>query len=57
MLETRINGIEEHRYQENLMQAENVGRRRALLETVWRIYNENEEMDLNGNPGEKIVDM
>ena len=39
------------------MQAENVGRRRALLETVLRIYNENEEMDPNGHSREKIVDV
>lgn len=57
VLETRINGVEEHKYQENLMQAENVGRRRALLETVSRIYNENKEMDLNGHSREEIVDV
>jgi hypothetical protein len=56
VLETRIDGVEEHKCQENLMQAENVGRRRALLETVSRIYNENEEMDPDGRSREKIVD-
>jgi hypothetical protein len=56
VLETRIDGVEEHKCQENLMQAENIGRRRALLETVSRIYNENEEMDPNGRCREKIVD-
>lgn len=56
VLETRIDGVEEYKCQENLMQAENIGRRRALLETVSRIYNENEEMDPTGRSREKIVD-